>query len=470
VKVIFKNILLVSLSFTVYLSCDTGTGADDLVVLSGSVYTLDEDNNIIPVEKALVTAENIYLQASTDQDGVFSFEFKPENDTANVRFSVTKTGFLRARTTFSAKKGQTYEVPAIELRRTTFDTSGSGNTSSADAAHIEVDEVNDNHIYVYSSGLKETAFLTFIVTDAEGTPVDDNHAETVHFSILNGPDGGEYLYPSESITTDGYAFTTLNSGTIAGPVQIEAYIERANGIIRSTPMRYVIYGGLPDDNHFSIAIDRVNIAGQVYFGIIDNVTAFVGDQYSNPVAPGTIVYFSTDYGIVDGAAATDELGRATVSYMSASPLPPTPAISSFANISAWTYGDTSNNSILSTDVPLLLSSTTNTIQVTPSSFQYNDSNTPQSFDYTVADIYGNPLVADTRITVEATAGDVFGDKNITLLDARYPGAGSTDFSFSWAPGDSLKAPQVYISIQVSTPENGNGYRSRNIVGTKVANP
>ena len=73
-------------------------------------------------------------------------------------------------------------------------------------------------------------------------------------------------------------------------------------------------------------------------------------------------------------------------------------------------------------------------------------------------------------TVEATAGEVFGDKNIKLLDTRYPGPGTTDFSFSWAPGDSLEAPQVYISIQVSTPEYGNGYQSRNIVGTKMANP
>ena len=467
---LLKNIAFVLLTFLFYAGCDNGTNADDLVVLSGSVYTIDLDDNIVPVEDALVTAENIYLQTKTDQDGIFTFEFEPENDTVRVRLSITKTGFIRARTSFAAKKGQTYQIPEIELQHSATDTSGYGNGTSGDAAHIEVIESQDNHIYVYSSGLKETAFLIFIVTDSEGNPVDDNHAETVHFNILNGPDGGEYLYPQESITMDGYATTTLNSGTISGPLQIDAYIESSSGIIRSTPVRYAIYGGLPDENHFSVAIERVNIAGQVYFGIIDKVTAFVGDRYSNPVAPGTIVYFSTDYGIVGGAGITDEMGRATVNYMSAAPLPPTPAISSFANITAWTYGDTLNTDILSTDVNVLLSSTTDVIQVNPTNFEYNDSNTPLSFDYSVTDIYGNPLVANTSITVEATAGEVFGDKNIKLLDTRYPGPGTTDFSFSWAPGDSLEAPQVYISIQVSTPEYGNGYQSRNIVGTKMANP
>ncbi|MCB0283678.1 MAG: Ig-like domain-containing protein [Calditrichae bacterium] len=467
-KSYLKNILAISLfSILAFSGCDSGTSSEDLVIINGVVYTYDADKNAIPVENALVSATNIYKQTLTNQYGEFSFEFEPETDTAYVSLSITKTGYLRARSSVSVKKGLTFQVPEIELLKDEEDTSGDG-TVSGDAAHIEVVTPNEDHIYVYSSGLQETAGFWFKITDSEGIPVDNDHAETVHFNILHGPDGGEYLYPQEAVTVDGYVYTTLNSGTISGPVQIEAYIETDSKIIRSTPSRVAIYGGLPDDNHFSVAIEKVNIAGQVHFGILDNVTAFVGDKYSNPVAPGTVVYFSTDYGIVQGAAVTDEMGRATVSYMSAAPLPPNPAASSFAKVTAWTYGDTLTNLTLSSDVSLLLSSVTDAIQVTPSSFEYDNSNRAQTFDFIVSDIYGNPVVSNTAISVKATAGELYGDTDIKMLDTRYPGPGSTDFSFAWAPGDSLEAPQVYISITVTTPAEGNGYRSTTVGGVKVA--
>ena len=39
---------------------------------------------------------------------------------------------------------------------------------------------------------------------------------------------------------------------------------------------------------------------------------YVGDKYSNPVRPGTSVYFETTHGIIEGSDLTDSLGRATV--------------------------------------------------------------------------------------------------------------------------------------------------------------
>jgi len=82
------------------------------------------------------------------------------------------------------------------------------------------------------------------------------------------------------------------------------------------------------------------------------------------------------------------------------------------------------------------------------------------------DIWGNPVVGGSKIEVSATDGDLFGDINIDLLDTQYSGPGTTRFNFTWAPGENLEAPQVYINIKVTTPENGNGYRSVNIIGTR----
>ncbi|MCP4413051.1 MAG: hypothetical protein GY808_10880, partial [Gammaproteobacteria bacterium] len=170
----------------------------------------------------------------------------------------------------------------------TTDVGGGDPITSGDAAHIEFVTPHESHIYVYASGLKETAVLEVMVTDAQGNLVDQTHAVQVHFNILQGPDGGEYLEPATMTTEDGLAYTVLNSGTVSGPIQIEAYVDLPDKTIMAIPSRIAIYGGLPDDNHFSVALEKVNIAGQVHLGIIDNATAFVGDKYSNPVAPGTI--------------------------------------------------------------------------------------------------------------------------------------------------------------------------------------
>jgi len=233
------------------------------------------------------------------------------------------------------------------------------------------------------------------------------------------------------------------------------------------PIRMAIYGGLPDNEHFSVALEKVNIAGQVRFGLIDHVTAFVGDKFSNPVAPGTAVYFSSDYCIVDGAAATDEMGRATVQFISAGPLPPNPLVNPFAHIEAVTYTDTLGKKEISTAANLLLSGPTAAIQVNPVSFEYNSStNVSESFTFTVSDIWGYPLVGDTKIEVTTTGGVLYGDTDIELIDTQGSGPGKTEFSFVWTTGEDLRDDQIFISITVDPGKNGNGYRSLQIGGVR----
>jgi len=470
VKIINKS-TIIFLFIALLFSCDTGTDADDLVMLEGTVFQYDSLSNVIPEEGVLITAQGLYKQTVSDIDGYYKIETEPSNDTLSVIIKASKLGFLESSASIEVAKGQSLQVPAIEMKKVTIlDTTDTGGgddpVTSGEAAHIEFITPHESHIYVYSSGLKETAVLGVKVTDAQGNLLHKSHAVQVNFNILHGPDGGEYLDPDTMTTDDGYAYTVLNSGTISGAIQIEAYVNLAGKTIQSIPSRIAIYGGLPDDDHFSVAVEKANIAGQVHFGLLDNITAFVGDKYSNPVAPGTIVYFSTDYGIVEGAAITDELGRASVRYMSAEPLPLDPVTSSFAKVSAWSYGDALAGLTLSAETTILLSSVTAPISILPASFQYDDLNEAKEFEYTISDIYGNPIIAGTDIKVEASDGKVIGDTQIELLDSRYPGNSTTDFGFVWSPGDSLEAPQVYISITVSSPTEGNGSRSLNIRGTK----
>ena len=77
------------------------------------------------------------------------------------------------------------------------------------------------------------------------------------------------------------------------------------------------------------------------------------------------------------------------------------------------------------------------------------------------------MAGGTTIQVSASEGTLLGDVSMNLNDTQTVGQGTTDFSFSWAPGDSLEAPAVYIGITVNTPDEGNGYGSVGITGTKT---
>ena len=465
-----QNILGLLIILLLIFSCSSQKDKDKAYV-RGTVYSQNLDGSVAPIEKALVTVKGFYAQSFTDVNGEYEIGIELELEEEQVVLQAAKAGYGYSEVSATVKKGKTINIPDVTLFRSSSDTSGTPIDTirvSGDAAHIEIDGEHESHIYIQSSGLRESAPISFLVTDAKGVPVDEDHAVTVSFSILNGPDGGEYLYPEEMTTVNGKVFTILNSGTIAGAVQISASLTAGGNTIRALPIRMAIFGGLPDNDHFSVALEKVNIAGQVRFGLIDHVTAFVGDKYSNPVAPGTAVYFSSDYCIVDGAAITDDMGRATVQFMSASPLPPNPPVNPFAHIEAFTFTDTLGTKEISTAANLLLTGPTAAIQTNPTNFEYNNSNSAVSFTYTVSDIWGYPLVGQTVISVRATDGTLYGDTNIRLVDTQYSGPGTTDFAFVWAPGDSLEANQVFISITANPPNDGNGYRSTQIGGIKVA--
>jgi len=464
-----KSIILSVLSIGMMLAACTSTTPQIETRLTGKVYYLDQNHMASPVEGALVVAKTFYTQIRTDASGAYSIVIEPTENEVQVELEASKVGYDVKTVSTYARKGETVEVPDITLEKLTGDSSivpTDTVTVSGDASNIEVYGTPDAHIYIKESGLQQTALISFMVKDDKGVPVDENHKVMVHFEIMNGPGGGEYLFPETMETQNGSAYTVLNSGITAGVVQIQAWADVNGATIRALPIRMAIYGGLPDENHFSVVMEKANIAGRVNYGIIDHVTAFVGDKFSNPAAPGTAVYFSSNYAIVEGAAVTDDMGRATVSFMSASPLPPDPANNPFAIITAHTFTDTLGQKMISAQTDVLLSAATAPIQVNPTTFHYNDSNTPIHFNYTVSDVYGYPIVSESKISVSATDGTLYGDVDIDQRDTQSVGSGTTDFGFTWAPGDSLYSPEVYITITVTTPKDGNGYASTSVVGTK----
>jgi len=467
----FKSFLMVSLIALIWLSCKSDTTQpEDIASLKGGVYFLDENNDPTPVQGALVSAQNIYAQALTNVSGEYSMDIELSEETKELTLHASKVGFLTSELHVLAQKGENIIVPDFTLYKAQEDTTGGiidTATHSGPAKHIQIFGSHLSHIYVAEVGLTQAALIEFVVTDDLGRHLDEDHKVNVGFSILNGPGGGEYLFPDSMTTRNGKVYTVLNSGTAAGPVQIQASFDAGGATVKTIPIRVSIYGGLPENEHFSVSVDQVNIAGRVHWGIIDNVTAYVGDMYSNPVAPGTVVYFSTNYGIIDGSATTDAMGRATVQYMSAAPLPPFPNINSFATVTAWTYGDTSGVNSLYDSTTILISDITDAIWIDTSYFNYSEVNEPKHFNYKVRDIWDNPLVEDTKINIDASNGTLYGDTKITLNDTRTNGPGRTEFQFTWTPGDSLEDPIVFITITASPPPDGNGYQSFSFSGDRI---
>jgi len=304
----------------------------------------------------------------------------------------------------------------------------------------------------------------------------------VDFEIVGPAGGGEFLEPASDLTDAyGRVQTTLNSGTVAKTVKVKAAIDTLS--ISSEAISIAIHGGPPDAAHFSVVPQYLNSAGWKTYGLQNTITAFVGDQYGNPVPEGTSVYFSTTGGIIEGSGNTNSLGQVSVTLVSSSPLPVSTAldpsaeyttdVSAYCDFTSPKNGD--GQAIIFaqtvdrlgdpvwTDTRTIFSGDTGILNVSPTSFSVPNGGS-QSFSFRVHDLNGNPLTAGTTVNVSASVGDLVGDVNVTLPDTQ--SAGWTQFSFLLMDGDSAEtdpAQTCILTISVTSSQNGNA--STIIMGT-----
>jgi hypothetical protein len=170
-------------------------------------------------------------------------------------------------------------------------------------------------IAVSQTGGIETADLYATGYDVNGNTVPEGLSIT--FTILSGPDGGEYL-GDDPLVTEVVAFTSsqgtatvpIHSGFVSGTVRIRAFantvLSNATQImICSGPPKYIVVGAGEDCNYqyWNIVNERVDIV------------AVVSDTFLNPCSDSTVVYFSCDEGTMkayegriqnmDGVAETE---------------------------------------------------------------------------------------------------------------------------------------------------------------------
>ncbi|MBE9561599.1 MAG: hypothetical protein IMF12_01870, partial [Proteobacteria bacterium] len=203
--------------------------------------------------------------------------------------------------------------------------------NSGEPGIIEVSKIEPQVIGIANSGLVQSSKLEFLVKDKLGNIVAD---ETVVKFTLGKTTlgGGETITThgifsdttAEGTTNNGLVSVILNSGTVAGNIDVIATVNEEV----STVGRVTIISSFPDADHLSLAAKYLNIAGGVTFGLKDDITAYVGDRFGNIVPDGTTVSFITEGGTigksVGGGAftSTTEFGQATAVLQSAGPTTP----------------------------------------------------------------------------------------------------------------------------------------------------
>ncbi|MFT5517481.1 MAG: hypothetical protein ACI80V_003626, partial [Rhodothermales bacterium] len=382
-------------------SSDNDTGG--LVSLNGIVLNQVTNN---PIDGAFVRVLPFDLLFEVGADGTFDISVEIDS-TMDLQVVAGSDGFDTSTVTVLALSGRTIQVPTLRLTQVVASQAESGRAHS-----ILLLEQTAVSIGVREGGSEEVASMTFQVVDSIGRPVVLDNSTLINFSLGVGPGGGETLAPTSAPTdNNGVVKVTLSSGTVAGVTQVVAQTSVGAKTVRSQPVAISIHGGLPDQTHFSVGPAQRNFPGLNSFGITNPISVITGDQYANPVRPGTAVYFTSTHGVIEGSVQTDAEGRGSVSLIAANPLP----ADGIAHITA-TTADLNNADVVGV-TPVIFSGVP-VVTISPGTVAVGT-----TYNLTVTDQNGNPLVQGTTIAalVEGTAVKAVGSTSIQLSDSEFSG-------------------------------------------------
>ncbi|MCS7053998.1 MAG: hypothetical protein NZM09_09745, partial [Ignavibacterium sp.] len=341
-------LIILTLQFCGKSSTEPDVNTEEQVTISGRVIDFDDGE---PVNNAAIKmiVDSIQYGTTTNSEGRYSKTFNLRKS-VDVKVIASKESYRGDTVKVFAIPGRTVDAPTLKVKKDSVLV-----TTTFPASITLVGQTN-YQIGVRESGDNETTTLTFEVRDSSGRPLDISSSVTVRFLLGASPGGGEFIYPTSRKTNSlGQASVGVTSGTKAGVVQVIAEVNKDGRIIRSNPVAVAIHGGLPDINHFSVTPQFVNVPGLVLYGYNNKITAYIGDKYSNPVKPNTVVYFNTTGGIIQGSAVSSGNNPAvSVNLTTAAPNPTHPVLGpGFATITASTASE--NNQIISKNVVVLFS-------------------------------------------------------------------------------------------------------------------
>lgn len=257
-----------------------------------------------PVEGAVVvftqagagpalTFAPVAATALTSASGVASVDFSAASATSTGATTVTASTTIAA---VAATASKSIQIVAGTV---------SGGTPAVPAAINFIGSLpNATAIVVKGaggSGRSESAVLTFRVVDASNAPIN---AAAVTFT-LNASNGGAVLKQTSAVSnSDGQVTVTVSSGSLPASIVVTASV--AGTSVTSQSDTLIVSNSVPVSGGFEVVANKYNLDGRKT-GDVATITAYVRDQFGNPVPDGVAVSFTTDYGVV----ATSTLGGCT---------------------------------------------------------------------------------------------------------------------------------------------------------------
>jgi len=239
-------------------------------------------------------------------------KFAPTSATALTDSSGVATIDVAAQSTDAA--GATTVTATATVAETAYTGSSSISISAGSTSDVvEPKAINfvsvapsDSAIVIKGSGgngRSESATLTFKVVDESGAPVK---GAVVDFSLSPEPTAGNEASPSLNISTatsdaDGVVTTTVQSGTQPTSVIVVATSD-TDSTVSGRSDTLLVSNDVAFETGFEIVAETYNLDGRTT-GETTTVSAFVRDQFGNPVADGTAVSFTTDFGNVASSTA-----------------------------------------------------------------------------------------------------------------------------------------------------------------------
>jgi hypothetical protein len=152
------------------------------------------------------------------------------------------------------------------------------------------------------NGRSESAILTFRIVDANNAPINGT---VVNFSI-NPTNGGATIEPTSATSnSDGQVTTTVSSGAQPASIVVTA-TSAVDSAVTVQSDTLIVSNSIPVAEGFEIVAAKYNLDGRTT-GDSTTITAYVRDEFGNPVPDGVAVNFQTDYGVI----ASSTLGGCT---------------------------------------------------------------------------------------------------------------------------------------------------------------
>lgn len=469
--VLFWGIILVLMAQS---GCDVVETPEEKVTLQGANIrgTVVRRDNQAPISGALVYDAVGLPRDTSKADGSFILRYPDITQRYSGRLYARKDGFEGDSISFTLNPGFDTTV-TFRLRELLFQVPPSARQPA------QIAFISSSVPYIFVSGVgstQENAVLTYEVRDSLGTAISNKVFATYSLqffpnTFVAGGTPPSVIPTGDSTDNAGRLRLVIKSGTRAGVVQLVVSVTTTAGVIRSQPVRLSVNSGFPDQRHFTLSAASYNFPGldDVALPISQGggarvlIRAQVGDRYSNPVLPGTVVYFSTLHGIIstkDGPTSsqfgvTDQEGFVSQYLMAGNPRPVGPnALPGLGEGYSYVYAQTIGENatpvidsilILWTGKPIITKTDTIT------SFNLGNGGSVGPITFTIVDRLGHPLSPGTKIIVEAPGLSVSPSAytDLTLPDTFTGGAGITTFSLIVTDGDPANVTAAPVPTQVT---------------------